>query len=380
MKILRVVSDLYPSVVGGIGIHAHRMSTEQARRGHEVTVLTLNQKKLPETEFVDGYQVFRFPSYFTMCGNSFAPGLILEIMRRRKSVDIIHAHSHLFFSTNVCVLARLLHSAPLVITNHGLISASAPAWLNTLYKHTVSRVTFHIADHIICYTDIEKENIEKLGIDPNKITVIHNGVDITLFAPGDSEKNTYNKQILWVGRYVPGKGVEYLIEAFSQIRNKIPDAHLVLVGEGPGKNSVEEQLCELQIRSSVTLIDTIDNSELPKMYNQSDVFVLPSIMEGVPRTLLEAMACGVPVVTTNLSHLVDIVNGAGLVVPSKNSQLLTDAILTILDDESQAKLMGDLGKIKVQNQYSWEDTVKKTLELYDSVIQNRKRGPPISQR
>lgn len=372
MKILRVVSDLYPSVVGGIGIHAHRMSTEQARRGHEVTVLTLNQKKKPETEFVDGYRVLRFPSYFTMRGNSFAPELIFEILRRRKSVDIIHAHSHLFFSTNVCVLARILHSAPLVITNHGLISASAPSWLNTLYKHTVSKVTFQIADHILCYTDIEKEKIVNLGIDPKKISVIHNGVDISLFAPRDSEKNSHNKQILWVGRFVTGKGVDYLIDALSQVRKMMPETALVLVGEGPEKKLIEDRIQNLHLQSSVTLIDYLDNTDLPKVYKNSDIFVLPSLMEGVPRTILEAMSCGIPVVTTNLPHLVEIIEGAGLVVPPKEPALLSDAILTILGDPSLAKMMGQHGRKKIEQKYSWEDTVGKTLRSYMLVIANRR--------
>ena len=371
MKILRVVSDLYPSVVGGIGIHAHQMSTSQARRGHEVTVLTLNQKDQAENELINGYRVKRFPSYFTICGNAFAPGLILEIMRRRRSVDIIHAHSHLFFSTNVCAFARLLHSAPLIITNHGLISASAPAWLNTLYKHTFSRATFHIADHIICYTDIEKKNIEKLGIDPKKISVIHNGVDTSLFTPGASEKTTCRKQILWVGRYVPGKGVGYLIEAFSRVREKIPGAHLVLVGEGPEKSAIEDMIKNLYLQSSVTLIDYLDNAELPGIYKNSDLFVLPSLMEGVPRTILEAMACGVPVVTTDLPHLVNIIDGAGLVVPPKDPALLSDAILTILEDVPLAETMSQRGRNKIELEYSWENTVGKTLALYEAVFYGR---------
>jgi glycosyltransferase involved in cell wall biosynthesis len=371
MKILRVVSDLYPAVVGGIGIHAHQISSSQARLGHEVTVLTLNQKKLPENELVNGYRVVRFPSYFTICGNSFAPGLILEILRRKKAVDIIHAHSHLFFSTNVCALARLLHSAPLIITNHGLISASAPAWLNTLYKYTFSTATFHIADHIICYTDIEKENIEKLGIDHRKISVIHNGVDTNLFAPANSPWHKNAKQIIWVGRFVLGKGVEYLIEAFSQIQKKIPDIRLVLVGEGPEKSRIEQKIQDAHLQSSVVIIDFLENSELPGFYRNSNVFVLPSLMEGVPRTLLEAMSCGVPVVTTNLPHLLDIVDGNGLVVPPKDPTLLSDAILTILEDASLAEKMGQRGGHKIEQEYSWEDTVKKTLALYESIIGNR---------
>lgn len=368
MKILRVVSDLYPSVVGGIGIHAHQMSRGQARLGHEVTVVTLNQKKLPENELVEGYRVIRFPSYLTICGNSFAPGLILEILKRKRAVEIIHAHSHLFFSTNVCVLARLLHSAPLIITNHGLISASAPAWLNSFYKHFVSRTTFHIADHIICYTDIERKNIERLGIDKRKISVIHNGVDTTLFAPLASKKNADKKQILWVGRYVTGKGVEYLIEAFSLVQKKIPGSHLVLVGDGPEKPVIENRIRKLHLHSSVTLIDYLDNEKLPEIYKNSDVFVLPSLMEGVPRTILEAMACGVPVVTTDIPHLVSIIDGAGFVVPPKDPASLSNAIFTILENASLAEQMGQQGRNRIVQDYSWEDTVKKTLRLYEKVV------------
>jgi len=370
MKILRVVSDLYPSVVGGVGIHAHQMSTAQAQRGHEVTVLTLNQKRLTDDELINGYRVVRFPSYLTICGNAFAPGLILEIMRRRRAVEIIHAHSHLFFSTNICTLARICHSAPLVITNHGLISASAPGWLNTLYKHTFSRATFHIADHIICYTDIEKENIEKLGIDSRKISVIHNGVDTTLFIPEHSEKPSDKKQILWVGRFVAGKGVEYLIEAFFRVLNKRPGTHLVLVGVGPEKPAIEDRIRKLHLQSSVTFIDYLNNEELPGVYQNSDVFVLPSLMEGVPRTILEAMACGVPVITTDLPHLRNIVKGAGFLVPPEDSRRLSEAILTILENPPLGEKMGRYGRIKIELGYSWEDTVKKTLELYESIITN----------
>ena len=372
MKILRVVSDLYPAVVGGIGVHAHQMSTSQAQKSHDVTVLTLNQKELTAEEIINGYRVKRFPCYFTICGNSFAPGLILEILKRKRAVEIIHAHSHLFFSTNICALAKIVHSAPLVITNHGLISASAPAWLNTIYKNTFSLATFQIADHIICYTNIEKENIEKMGIDPKKISVIHNGVDTTLFKPRASKKTADQKQILWVGRFVTGKGVEYLIDAFFHVQNKSPNTQLILVGIGPEKTAIEDRIKKLHLQSSVTFIDYLDNEELPGVYKNSDVFVLPSLMEGVPRTILEAMACGVPVVTTNLSHLVDIIAGAGLVVPPKEPTLLSDAILTILEDTSLADNMGQRGRRKIAEEYSWEDTVGKTLALYETVTAKRR--------
>jgi glycosyltransferase involved in cell wall biosynthesis len=367
MKILRVVSDLYPFVAGGIGIHAHQMSSLQARSGHAVTVFTLRPKKPLAPDLSRDYDITFFPAYFTLWGNSFAPGLVRAIFKHSGDFDIIHAHSHLFFSTNICVLARLFHRVPLIITSHGLISASTPEWLNTLYKKTISRVSFCIADHIICYTETEKKTIEALGIDPEKISVIHNGVDTTLFAPDGRKQSKKDHQILWVGRYVPGKGVEYLIEAFFQVRCKIPDARLVLVGEGPGKKAVEDRLRELQVTSSVTFIDYVDNADLPAIYNQSAVFVLPSIMEGMPRTLLEAMACGIPVVTTNLDHLAALVDGAGYTVPSRDPQLLAEKLVSLLEDETFATEMGQKGSEIIRTGYSWEDTVNLTLAVYEGV-------------
>ena len=371
MKILRVVGDIYPDVTGGLEIHAHEMSKMQADCGHEVTVFTSNNN-LPEVEFKDGYRIIRYSRIIKIFGNSISLALLIKLVKNRNNFDIIHAHSHLFLSTNLCALMRFIGSSPLIISNHGLLSASAPVWFNNLYLITLGRWTLNRADKIICYTDGEKENIEKLRIDTKKISVIHNGVDTTLFIPRTSEKTADKKQILWVGRHVPGKGVEYLIDAFSRVLRKIPGTHLVLVGLGPEKLAIEDRLRKLYLQSSVTLIDYLDNAELPDVYKNSDLFVLPSLMEGVPRTLLEAMACGVPVVTTNLPHLVDIIDGAGLVVPPKEPTLLSDAILTILDDASLAEKMGQQGRKKIEQEYSWEDTVKKTLVLYESVIDSRR--------
>ena len=160
---------------------------------------------------------------------------------------------------------------------------------------------------------------------------------------------------------------------FSLIQKKVPGVHLVLVGEGPEKIKIEEKIRHENLQSSITLIEYFDNRALPSIYNQSDIFVLPSLMEGVPRTLLESMGCGIPVVTTDLPHLLDIVDGAGYVVPPKDPQLLSDAILTILEDSSLAESMGKKGREKIETDYSWEDTVKKTLALYESVID----GQPV---
>jgi len=370
MKIVRVVGDIYPDVTGGLEIHAHEMSKMQAGFGHEVTVFTSNNGNLPDEESRDGYRIIRYRRLVKVFGNSISSDLLTKLAGNRKKPDIIHAHSHLFLSTNLCALMRTTGSSPLVISNHGLMSASAPVWFNNLYLRTIGKWTLNRADKIICYTEGERDKIENLGISSNKIAIIHNGVNTALFTPRGSDRVTDKKQVLWVGRHVQGKGVGYLIEAFSLVKEKNPGTHLVLVGDGPEKAAIQEKIRELHLDTSVTMIDYLDNAKLPGIYKDSDVFVLPSLMEGVPRTILEAMSCGVPVVTTNhLTHLVPVIEGAGLMVPPRDPQGLSEAILTILSDPSVAERMGQRARAKIEQDYSWEDTVRKTLELYESVIQ-----------
>ncbi|MFA4826240.1 MAG: glycosyltransferase family 4 protein [Methanoregula sp.] len=368
MKILRVTGDLYPAVVGGVGIHTHELSKWQVINGHQVTVFTNNQKKAPACEFIDGYEVKKFPVRLSLFGNSISPDLIPAIIRSRKKFDIIHAHSHLFFPTNICVGTCLIGSAPLIITNHGLISASAPLWLNKLYTRSITKISFEIADCVLCYTDIEKEKLHKFGVPTEKIRVIHNGVDTELFSPRKTGGKKKYQQLLWVGRFVPGKGVNNLIEAFQKIVKDFENTRLILVGEGPLKSTIDDQIEKLGLKNNVEIYDYWNNSKLPELYNESDIFILPSLMEGVPRTILEAMACGIPVIITELPHLREIVNGAGLIVPQGDSEKLTCAISQLLNNKEMALQLGKAGRQKISQQFSWQDTVEKTLNVYKEFV------------
>jgi len=366
MKILRVASDLYPSVVGGIGLHAHEMSRWQAKLGHDVTVFTSNVDGRPQQEYRDGYRIIRFKPISTAMGNAIMPTMLFKLLRERGNFDIIHAHSHLFFSTNLCALVRKLGSPPLVITNHGLISQTVPMWVHRIYLPTVARWTYEAADKVICYTEEDKSRLEDLGIDSDKIVVIHNGIDTELFTPREKEKNS--NQILWIGRFTPGKGVEYLIDAFSILVKDFPELRLVMVGKGPSRDAIKQKVANLGLNGSVSIIDFVPNSELPDLYRASDVFVLPSLYEGVPRTILEAMACGVPVVCTELPQLVDIVRSCGLLVPARDVEALADAVARVICDEELAKKFGRSGRDKVVRHYSWEDTVRRTIGVYENLV------------
>lgn len=375
MKILRVASDLYPAFVGGIAIHAHEMSKMQARMGNEVSVYSSFWGDEPREESRDNYRIKRFRG-ITIFRNSIAPMLLYDLLRQKDQYDIIHAHSHLYFSTVLCALARRLGSSPLVITNHGLISQTAPMWLQKIYIPTVGKWTYNAADTVICYTDTERSQLINLGINPEKIVVIHNGVNTEIFAPAKSIPD--KKQILWIGKYVPGKGVEYLIKGFQLFSQDHPDYQLVMVGRGPLKDTYIETIQELGIAEKVVFKDFVPNNDLPKYYQESQIFVLPSLEEGVPRTILEAMSCGVPVVCTRLPQLVDIVSGSGLLVPTKDPQAIADALSQVVSDPTFSLSLGENGRKRVLSDYSWEDTVRKTLDLYRAVLDTDAKDRPAN--
>ncbi|MFZ2497804.1 glycosyltransferase family 4 protein [Methanosarcina sp.] len=367
MKILRIAPDIYPHMVGGFGIHIHEMSKEQVRLGHDVTVYTASESVESEYQAEAGYYVRNFKPLVKVLGNSIMPAMLFDLIKEQSDYDVVHAHSHLFFSTNLSAVARQLGSTPLVITNHGLNSQTAPEWFQKFYTATGARLTFAAADRILCYTETEKKELVDLGIKSEKIEVIHNGIDTDLFVPAKEPR--FDKQnLLWVGRCVKGKGLDYLIDAFSILKTIHPDVTLTMVGKGPDKDRIAQKMRDLNLENSTIMKDFVPNSEIVEMYQNSSVFVLPSLEEGVPRTILEAMSCGIPVVCSRLPQLVDIVDGGGLLVPVKDSQALADTISKVLSDSSIAEEFRKNGRRNVVENYSWKDTVKKTVHLYKELI------------
>lgn len=239
-------------------------------------------------------------------------------------------------------------------------------WVHKIYFPTIAKWTFKSADKIICYTKSEKSLLEKLSIDSDKIIVIHNGIDTEVFVPCKNEK--INNRILWIGRFTPGKGVKYLINAFEILVKSYPSLKLLLIGDGPQKKDIEYKIQYLGLSKNIDVKEFVPNSELPEIYQNSDVFVLPSLNEGIPRTMLEAMACGIPIVCTELPQLANIVDGCGLLVPKNNSQALAESISKIMSNRNLAQKFGSNGRAKIVDNYSWEDTVKKTIRLYEELI------------
>ncbi len=191
MRILRVAQNLYPEVPGGGTYHVHAMSRDQAAMGHDVTVLTVtDDESLPRQEVRNEYSVVRRAPTLEVFGNQISAG-VSRFLRKAEDFDIIHAHSHLYFSTNLAAIQRRLGNIPLAITNHGLYSQNAPEWLFSLYLHTAGRWTFNQADVVFCYTEEDRERVRRFGVDSH-IEVVPNGVDTDRFTPNGEVSDMIN--------------------------------------------------------------------------------------------------------------------------------------------------------------------------------------------
>jgi glycosyltransferase involved in cell wall biosynthesis len=182
---------------------------------------------------------------------------------------------------------------------------------------------------------------------------------------------TDEDQLLFVGRLKKSKGVHKLIRAFGNLTNFKRSLTLKIVGDGPQKVELKKLTKRLNLTSQVNFIGELHNEELPKIYNESTLFVLPTEAEGLPRSILESLACGTPVVTSDLPQLQELVEGVGLYVPLHQEDALAKAIKTLLTDQERLQRMANRARQQVVNDYPWSETVKKTTRVYYKVLEEQ---------
>ncbi|XGI82730.1 glycosyltransferase family 4 protein [Halorutilales archaeon Cl-col2-1] len=376
MKILRVAQNLYPEVPGGGTYHVHAMSRDQAEMGHDVTVLTVSDihqssidepadqrltddDSLPRREERDGYTVVRRKPTVGVIGNEISTG-VGKFLRDASGFDVIHAHSHLYFSTNLAAVKRRLGDIPLAITNHGLYSQSAPEWVFDLYLRTVGRWTFNTADVVFCYTDEDRNRVREFGVN-SRIEVVPNGVDTERFTPSGEESDlidTDSEVVLFVGRLVEGKRPQDAVEAVSRL-SESRDIELYVVGDGPMRDDLEETADE-----NVSFLGQVPYDEMPRVYRSGDVLILPSRAEGLPRTVLEAFSSGIPVVSSHLEHTASIVQEGGETVEVGDVEGYREALESVLSEKDK---LGVRGRETVVDGFRWQDTVEETTDVLKQI-------------
>lgn len=372
MEILRVTQDIFPDSTGGGTYHVHALSRDQAEQGHEITVLSA-----PGTEGEEkvtreyGYTHVRCPVTFEVLGNRMSYCQLERIVNG--NWDIIHAHSHLYFATNLASAIGRISSTPLAITNHGLYSQTLPQWISKIHLLSMGRFSFNSAEKVFTYTDLGKTNLRKIGVS-TPIEVIPNGIDQDRFTTNGPHHDTIDSDdlnLLFVGRLVDGKRPQDAVDAFNKVietHDNPNDIILYICGSGRLKSSLEQYVDNLDLIDNIVFLGERPYEEMPKIYRSSDILILPSQDEGLPRVVLESLACETPVITSNLPQLQPFTDIAGRSVEIGNVEGLADAIFELSENPSLRSQLGRRGRKLIEQKYTWESTVTNTTKQLQSLL------------
>jgi len=303
----------------------------------------------------------------------FGVGISLSLsreFRRAAEYDIVHAHSHVYYATNVAAVLRSLTDTPLAVTYHGLHSHSIPHWLSQIHLRTVGRVTYDQADVVFCYTPAERTRLRDIGVETD-VEVISNGIDTTQFSPNGPRYGEIDEAegptVLFVGRLAVGKHPGDTISIIDRLRSTFPDVTLFICGDGPRRDDVEAKVNELGLSENVRFLGTVAYDEMPSVYRAADVFLLPSLAEGFPRTVLESLACETPTVATALDQIQQLLQQTGYAIQHGDVEGFASALRSILLDKNERQRLGRRGREIIERKYDWSDTVERTTARLESL-------------
>jgi glycosyltransferase involved in cell wall biosynthesis len=297
-----------------------------------------------------------------------------------KESRIVHAHGHPYLSSLLAGKLAKQYDKPFVLTQHNTFIDYNNIFdqVERLNDLTVGKQSLREADKVIAISNATKNYVLSLGAKPSKVKVIHNGVDLQRFKPLPEIKAQMRKKlgisldakvVLTVRRLVYKNGIDTLIDCASLAVKKKPKIVFLVVGKGPDMNSVRQQVKELGLESNFKLTGFVPDEELHLYYNTADLFVLPSKSgEGLPLVAQEAMACGLPVVATDVGGISEImVKGYGKLVPANKPDLLAEAVVEFAEKDSYSDNNGELRAI-VEERFGWDKNVAQLVEIYEELI------------
>ncbi len=344
--------------------------------GHEVHVATANFPQSKSEEIIDGITVTRYKCLARPLRNPIVPDL-LRLSKKIKEFDIVHTHNEHSFAAMVAAYFRRRTDVPLILTCHGqlIFGSKLSDWIERQYNKTIGRKIFETVDHIITLSSSDRQYVSSFGIDTDKINVLPNAIDLEKLSELNSNFEsrdhtafiqTYGlagkKVIIFVGQVIQRKGIDYLLKSIPLVRmNTEEDIHLVLVGDGDFLDKTKQLINTLKITDHVTLTGSLSGMELISAYKCADIFVLPSLSEGLPTSILEAMYFGLPVVATDLPGVKDHFKDTALLVPPKNEKRLSDAIIKLINDKDLVGRLSKIGENLIKSRYTW-DTIAKAYE------------------
>jgi glycosyltransferase involved in cell wall biosynthesis len=377
MKILMLNYE-FPPMGGGAGNATDNISKEMVKMGHDLTVLTSGYGDLPKFELKDGvkiYRVFSWRKGIHDCGFRgaysylFSAAFKLLSLKKTDQFDIIHY----FFSLPTGLLSLVpwaFRRTPYIVSLRGSdvpyydIYNSKVHFFNLALK-PVNKYIWKKAKRVIALSESLKTTALKSATN-QPIGVIPNGVETELFKPNSNGRQPGKQlRLITVSRLIKRKGIDHILKALAELRDE--KISLLIVGTGSYEDYLKELCSKLKLNDIVNFYGYCPREELPKLYNNADIFILPSLAESFGLVFAEAMACGLPIIGAKTGGIVDLVlKENGILVEPGGIDEIKEAIVEMRKKSND--MMQDMGKAnrrRIDMYYSWKNVAQKYLDLYN---------------
>ena len=286
----------------------------------------------------------------------------------RQGYDLLHTHHN--FSGSVARVLAKIQGVPVVNTEHRDHSSFSPL------QNIVNAPTLPLADVLVTNSKVTKNSFrwyENILVDTDRVRVIYNGVNIDrvmdAVQSADRSRDTPYR-ICTVGRLVPVKNQETLLDAFSSVVDRKPNSELVIVGDGPLRQKLESKSSTLGISNKTRFTGEVSRNRVYEILASSDVFVVPSHAEGFCVAAVEAMAAGLPVVASDIEVLREVVGDPGVFADPTDASGFAEPINSLLDDDDERENIGNESREKARNSFSLDETVHQYCNIYKELADN----------
>lgn len=346
-----------------------------ASYGHHVLVITLATAAGPGQEIMEGMEVRRYPCFDITRSLGVQLSVSTKVRRgiyrdlREFCPEIVNAHNLFFATTVFAVNASRKLGIPSVTTLHLGSLDSLTGWRSRaarLYERTVGKRVLAQSDAVIAVSRAVADQAKGLTGGSTPVFVVENGVDSCRFRPGTAASGSEVRGI-FVGRLIFNKGPQFLLAALGSLQTRLPNLKIDIVGEGPMRRKLEVFVRHQRLDDTVNFLGIRD--DVPELLRRSDFFIRPSLLEGMPLTVLEAMASGLPVVVSDVGGAREVVvdGVTGYLVPPGSVRSLEGALLRLASDGALRTRMGKAGQALVTSRFSWEAAAQATADVFERV-------------
>ncbi len=385
LSVCHLLLGYYPQT-GGAEIQARRLAAYQRKQGLQVCVVARRrladpvERTWPHYEEIDGIPVYRVPVWgkgHLAALTYFLSGL-WQLFRLRHRYQVIHAHMLSAPAMLGGLAGRLLGKKVIAKASGGGFRVRSN--ISDLQRSPLRRWLFrHTLDRILAINREIAADLERLGFPPEQIVYLPSGIDVHTFAPSPKPPEQHRQRLglpiegpalVFTGRLRPVKNLPPLLESLALLKGRFPSLYLLVVGDGIERSKLEALVKKLNLSTNVFFIGNVSDVR-PYLY-AANIFVLPSLKEGLSNSMLEAMAIGLPVITTAVGGAPDLIeNGVNgiLLPPQLPPEDIAKAIVALLDDPDHAREMGRRARQTVMECCSFEVVGERIISLYRELLE-----------